>query len=189
MALLTVIGRGVRVRGRITGEADLTIEGHVEGEVAVTGNVTIDSEGVVGASVSGHVVVVRGAVKGDLTGTDAVRLEEGARVVGAVRAPRIGIARGALVRGHVQTGNAHAQTASRSKAHDTAHEAPPGRQAARHAAPPRIASVKHAPAMASRTIPAPPPAAAVKIAAKGPPPPTVPALRKGAKGALKKKAR
>jgi len=192
MALLTVIGRGVRVRGRVTGEADLTIEGHVEGEVAITGTVTVDGDGIVGANINGRVVVVRGAVKGDLVATDAIRLEEGARVVGSIRAPRIAIAKGALVRGHVQTGtHPHAQSstssASRSKAQ-------PARAAAPQAAPPPRAvaapvAVKRPapPVMASRTIPAPPPHA-VKIAPKGPPPPTVPALKKGAKGALKKKA-
>jgi len=52
MALLTVIGRGVRVRGRVTGDADLTIEGHVEGEVDVTGEVTVETGGLLGASAS-----------------------------------------------------------------------------------------------------------------------------------------
>ena len=93
MALLTVIGRGVRIRGRVTGEADLTIEGHVEGEVAVSGDVTIEAGGLVGANVSGRVIVVRGAVRGDLTAEELVRLEEGSRVVGDLRAPRIAIAR------------------------------------------------------------------------------------------------
>src|SRR5580658_3622816 len=97
-ANVTIIGRTTRVRGRLTGAADLEVQGFVEGEIAVSGDVTIDAAGMVGAGVHGRRVVVRGAVKGDLVGEEAVLLEEGSRVVGDVRAPRVAIAPGALVR-------------------------------------------------------------------------------------------
>ncbi|MCQ6458717.1 bactofilin family protein, partial [Vibrio parahaemolyticus] len=58
--------------------------------------------------ISARRIVVRGAVKGDLVAEEAVILESGARVVGDLRAPRISIAQGGLVRGHVQTGAAGA---------------------------------------------------------------------------------
>src|ERR1700691_5445979 len=101
---LSVIGRTARVRGRVTGAVDLEIQGYVEGEISVSGDVTVDSGGMVGASVHGRRLVVRGAVKGDLTADEAILLEDGARVVGDVRAPRVAIAPGALVRGFVDTG-------------------------------------------------------------------------------------
>ena len=143
MALLTVIGRGVRVRGRIQGEGDLTIEGHVEGEISVSGALTVDPAGLVGANLNARVIVVHGAVRGDLTADDVVRLEDGARVVGDIHAPRIAIAKGALVRGLVQTGAA-GTTASRSK---TQEKAVPARPAA--AAHTTVASAR-------RAVPAPP---------------------------------
>ncbi len=185
MALLTVIGRGVRVCGRITGESDLTIEGHVDGEVAVSGDVTVEAGGLVGASVSARTLTVRGAVKGDLTGEDAVRLEEGARVVGDLRAPRIAIAKGALVRGLVQTGTGE-RTAPRAKTGSAARPAagPATRRAV--APPPARPAVVASKAAHPVTITkgAPP----SLLAGKRPPPPVVPALKKGAKAALKKKA-
>lgn len=101
---VTVIGRGTRVRGRVSGAVSLEILGHVDGDVSVDGDVTVDAQGLVSANVSARRLVVRGAVKGDLTGEEAVLLEEGARVVGDVRAPRVAIAPGALVRCYVQTG-------------------------------------------------------------------------------------
>jgi cytoskeletal protein CcmA (bactofilin family) len=186
MADVTIIGRGANVVGRVSGAVDLEIHGRVEGDVAVDGDVTVEAEGLVAANVAGRRVVIRGAVKGDVTGEDAVRLEEGARVVGDIHAPRIAITRGALVRGHVQT------TGSES-------EAPRARgslQAARPALPSREAPARPAAALPARKIstaavaPAPSLIAETpaKVAAKGPPPPVVPVLKKGAKGALKKKA-
>src|SRR5450755_825919 len=106
MADVTVIGRGANVVGTVSGAVDLTIHGRVEGEVSVEGDVTIEAEGLVAAGVTGRLVIVRGAVKGDVTAEDGIRLEEGARVVGDLRAPRVSVTRGALVRGYVQTSGA-----------------------------------------------------------------------------------
>lgn len=97
-----VIGRATRVQGRVTGDVDLEIHGFVRGEVEIGGEVTVDSGAIVDGNVTARKLVVRGAVKGDLLGRDAVLLEEGARVVGDVRAPRVAIAPGALLRGLVE---------------------------------------------------------------------------------------
>src|ERR1019366_3954846 len=90
---VAVLGRSTHVRGRITGAASVEIAG----------------------SVSGRRVVVRRSVKGDLIGAESVTLEDGAKVVGDVRAPRIAISQGALLRGFVQTSNGG--TAPRATAH------------------------------------------------------------------------
>ena len=103
MATVTVIGQGSKVVGRVTGEGDLEINGHVEGDVEVDGDVTVGESGLVGSNVRARRLVEHGAVKGDLVGIDAVVLEAGARVVGDLRAPRVAIASGALVLGHVAT--------------------------------------------------------------------------------------
>lgn len=65
-----VIGRSTRIRGRISGDGDLVIEGTVEGDVDV-GTVT-----------------VRGEVDGDIRARGSVRVESGGRVRGDVFAER-----------------------------------------------------------------------------------------------------
>jgi cytoskeletal protein CcmA (bactofilin family) len=189
---VTIIGRGARVRGRIvgTGAADLEVLGFVEGEITIGGDVTIDATGIVGANVSGRKLVVRGAVKGDLTAEEAILLEEGARVAGDVKAPRVAIAPGALVRGYVETGHAGAA---------------PARPAVRSQAAAAPRPAVHAPAKVQAPVPAPAKAAvapalrhgggrvessASASSARRPPPPIVPVLKK-AKGQIanKKKER
>ncbi|MDP9150436.1 MAG: polymer-forming cytoskeletal protein, partial [Myxococcota bacterium] len=81
-ANVSVIGKTSRVRGRITGSGDVEVRGFVEGEISVEGDVLVEAQGMVGASIQGRRVVVRGAVKGNLVGAEAVSLEDGARVVG-----------------------------------------------------------------------------------------------------------
>jgi cytoskeletal protein CcmA (bactofilin family) len=199
MALLTVIGRGVRVRGRIQGEGDLAVEGYVEGEISVTGELIVEAAGLLGGNSNARVIVVRGAVRGDLTAEEVVRLEEGARVVGDLRAPRIAIAKGALVRGLVQTGAADAapRPAAKKEVRSAPKPAPtaaPRAPAKAATAPPPPARPAPKPAEAPRAEartaarPAPPSMLAGGSPSKGPPPPVVPALKKGAKAALKKKA-
>jgi len=101
---VSIIGQSARVHGRVVGTADVEVLGFVDGGVAVTGSVTVGVHAMVGAGIQGRRVVVRGAVRGDLVGSEAVVVEEGARVVGDVRAPSVAIAPGALVRGFVQAG-------------------------------------------------------------------------------------
>ena len=218
----TVIGRTTRIRGRITGKVDLEILGHVDGEIAIDGDLTLDAQGLIGANVSARRMVVRGAVRGDLTGDEVVVLEDGARVVGDVRAPRIAIAPGALVRGYVQTGDIEASPARARAQQASAPRAAPSRAATPVVARPasvgpvvaKPAVVKPAampapqpalkPAPKPATVkaplapvrssvvsngnnPRPTPSALAGATPKGPPDPVVPALKKGAKGAMKRK--
>ena len=226
MADVTVIGRGTRIRGRVSGGVNLEISGQLEGEVTVDGDVTIESEGLILANVSGRRLVVRGAVKGDLVGEEIVLIEDGARVVGDIRAPRVAIAQGALVRGYVQAGDAQpAANADRARSAGSANTRPTaarpslaGANASASASANAKAPTRATPAsrgaspLAASPIAAPPPAArsaaapaARKLPApsialaggtspagpaqakQGPPPPVVPVLKKGAKGALNRK--
>src|SRR5579864_6309847 len=154
-ANLSIIGRTTRVRGRVTGAVDLEVQGFVEGDIAVSGDVTVDTNGMVGAGVRGRRLVVRGAVKGDLVGEEAISLEDGARVVGDVRAPRVAIGPGALVRGFVETGEANGAPARAGRA---AQAAPRPQPAARPIA--TAAAAKAARATNTRATPAEPAAAA-----------------------------
>jgi cytoskeletal protein CcmA (bactofilin family) len=184
-ASLTVIGRTTQVRGRVSGDGDFQIEGLVVGEIVTSGNVTIDAHGIVGANVRGRRLVVRGAVQGDLLGEEAVVLEDGARVVGDVKAPRVAIAHGALMRGEVQTAEdgAPRQATGRAQA-----AAKPLATAARVASPPVKASAVSTPKATPAARPAPSGAAGA-VPARRPPPPIVPVLKKAKGQMLKKKER
>src|SRR5688500_9854587 len=103
MASVSTIGRGSVVRGSVHGEGDLEILGRVEGSVAVSGELTIGEGALIRSDVTGRRVVVRGAIAGNVSAAEAIVLEPGARVVGDLGAPQIGIQPGALVRGHVST--------------------------------------------------------------------------------------
>ncbi len=177
---VTVIGRTARLRGRVTGDGDLAVEGFVSGEITVSGNVTVDAAGMVGATIRGRRVVVRGAVQGDLIGAEAVVLEDGARVLGDVRAPRVAIAEGALMRGHVQTGKEEGTAIPVARARPASKAEP---------APLRAEPVQAKPAMPPKQVSSPAARLVPNAAARRPPPPVVPVMKKVKGQIIKKKER
>ena len=173
----SVIGRGTVVRGNVRGSGSLEILGRVEGDVSVSGELVIGEDGAVRGSVSGSHITCSGAVQGDVRGSDAVLLERGARVVGDLTAPRIGVATGALVKGLVRTDGEPALGTARRP---VAGGARPIAFPARAAAPAPKAEPREE---TGDSEPPPEP----KAAREAPPPPVVPALAKGAKAKKKRK--
>jgi cytoskeletal protein CcmA (bactofilin family) len=96
------IGSGARVRGRVHGEGDLVVEGSVEGELAIRGDLTIAEGGTVTSqAVEAHAVVIAGAFEGDITATGTVRVASGARVRGNLRGTAVSIEDGARYAGRL----------------------------------------------------------------------------------------
>ena len=81
-----VIGKGIVIRGNLTGGGNLVIEGRVEGQIALKNHLTIENTG---------------RVTGNIQASDKVELKADCRVVGDVKAPRILIADGASFKGNV----------------------------------------------------------------------------------------
>jgi cytoskeletal protein CcmA (bactofilin family) len=97
----TVIGAGITVEGEITTEEDLVVAGTVRGKVSAKEAVTIEHGATVEADVVGGSLVVAGALTGNVTVHERVDLQAGARVIGNVKASRVTIADGALLKGNV----------------------------------------------------------------------------------------
>lgn len=99
------IGRSITIRGDVTGDEDLLIQGRVEGSVDLKQHsVTVGSDGEVKASVTGRVVIVEGSVEGNIRSEEQVVLRSSARVQGDITAPRLVLEDGARFRGGVDMG-------------------------------------------------------------------------------------
>jgi cytoskeletal protein CcmA (bactofilin family) len=97
------IGPSITVKGDISGDEDLLIEGRVEGKVMLAKhNVTIGPDGHVNADVNGRMVVVEGQVEGDLRGEEQIVLRHSAKVEGSIAAPRVTLEDGAVFRGGIE---------------------------------------------------------------------------------------
>ena len=101
MRKTSVIPSGVTLVGDIEGDADLVVYGRVEGPIHVGGTLVIEGSGVVRGHVRASAVIVRGVLKGNAFGDELVRVDEGARLVGELTAPRVQVVPGAHFRGQI----------------------------------------------------------------------------------------
>jgi cytoskeletal protein CcmA (bactofilin family) len=98
-----IIGPSIKIKGDVSGDEDLMIQGRVEGKVKLAKhNVTIGSDGQVKADVHGRTVVVEGQVEGDLCAKEQIILRHTARVEGSIAAPRVTLEDGAVFRGGIE---------------------------------------------------------------------------------------
>lgn len=97
----TVIGAGITVDGEISTDEDVVVHGTVRGKLTAREGVTIEHGGSVEADVAGGPMNIAGAVTGNISSSDRVDLQAGAKVVGNVKATRITIADGAQFKGNV----------------------------------------------------------------------------------------
>jgi cytoskeletal protein CcmA (bactofilin family) len=97
-----VLGQRITVRGTLTGEEDLVVEGRVEGSVSLAGHLIVAGSGVLEADLDVESIEVHGEVRGDIVASQSITIEKGANVSGNVRAPRVIIHDGAQFQGAVE---------------------------------------------------------------------------------------
>ena len=99
------LGTGDSLEGKLTYAGHISVQGRVEGELRIGGNVDVSSGATVRALVEGSSVTVRGEVDGPVTAREKVLLGKSAKLNGDVTAKRLQIEDGASLNGHVRTGS------------------------------------------------------------------------------------
>jgi cytoskeletal protein CcmA (bactofilin family) len=115
------IGKSISIKGDLTGNEDLQIDGNVEGRIDLPNNqLTIGADGKVKAEVHAKAVIVVGHVTGNVAAAERCEVKKSGIVDGDVRAPRLVIEEGAVLNGSVEMGDkaraAAGQPAPRPKA-------------------------------------------------------------------------
>ena len=99
----TWLGPGIKVRGEILGDEDLSVEGNVEGPISLGGHrLTVGSSGRVAGEVVAREVVVYGAIDGDVRARDRIEVKKAGSVIGDLTTARIVIEDGAYFKGHIE---------------------------------------------------------------------------------------
>ncbi len=102
MEKLVNIGQSVQIKGELTGNEDLTIEGMVDGKILVKDHsLTIGANGRITAEVHAKTVVIVGTITGNITADDKVEIAPSGTVNGDIRAPRVAISDGAKFKGSI----------------------------------------------------------------------------------------
>ena len=96
------IGQSIHIKGELTGNEDLTIEGKVEGKVFLKDhNLTVGANGKIVAEIQAKTVMVLGEVTGNITADDKVEVAATGSMRGDIQAPRVVLADGAKFKGAI----------------------------------------------------------------------------------------
>ena len=96
------IGPSIFIKGDLSGEEDLIIEGRVEGKVDLKqNNVTIGKNGRVKADLLGRVVTIEGEVDGNVFAREQAILRQSGAIRGNITAPRVVLEDGSRFKGSI----------------------------------------------------------------------------------------
>jgi cytoskeletal protein CcmA (bactofilin family) len=102
MERMVNIGKSIQIKGELTGNEDLVIEGQVDGKIILKDHVlTVGANGHITAEVKAKSVVVVGEVVGNITADDRVEVAATGSMNGDIAAPRVVLADGARFKGSI----------------------------------------------------------------------------------------
>jgi cytoskeletal protein CcmA (bactofilin family) len=97
------IGKSISIRGDLTGNEDMVIEGQVEGKVDLPNNqLTVGADGKVTAEIHAKSVVIVGHVDGNVFGLERVEIQATGKVEGDVSTPNLIVSEGAQLNGAIK---------------------------------------------------------------------------------------
>ncbi len=97
------LGETIEIKGKISGEEDLQVDGKVEGPISLQGQrLTVGRTGQLNSEVAAREVVVYGKVHGNLRASDRVEIKKDGSVTGDVITARISIEDGAFFKGRIE---------------------------------------------------------------------------------------
>lgn len=97
-----MIGPSIKIKGEVTGDEDLLIQGKVEGTIDLQDNeVSIGESGQVFADINAKVIKIDGEVTGDIAGNEKVVISRSGNVRGNIIAPRVTLEDGAIFKGSI----------------------------------------------------------------------------------------
>lgn len=117
IAGMILIGKSFVIKGQVSCDGDLYIDGQVEGSVDPKGNcLTIGPDGRLKANVNARAVLVLGKLEGNIQASERVDLKQSAIVVGDIVTQSISIESGAHIKGSIEVHGDAARDKSASAA-------------------------------------------------------------------------
>lgn len=99
---------GIRIDGKLSGNADIKIEGEIYGDVNLDSSIFIADGGKAEAKIKAVNVFIAGTFIGDAD-ADFIQITPSGRVKGKLRAPAISIEKGAKFTGTIEMGEGDAE--------------------------------------------------------------------------------
>jgi len=103
MSSVAIVGKSIVIKGELSGNEDLVLEGAVDGTITLTdNNLVVGADGRVNANIFARSVTITGKVEGDVSANERVEITATGSLKGNIRAPRLIINDGAFFQGTVE---------------------------------------------------------------------------------------
>jgi len=96
-----LLGARLSFRGEVSGEGDFHIGGRFEGDITISGRVTVSEGAEVDANISAQAIVIGGTVRGNLSASTRVEILPTGTLTGSLKTGSFMAADGASVKGEV----------------------------------------------------------------------------------------
>ena len=122
---VATIGESIVIKGELSGDVDLVIDGQVEGKINLNQNaLTVGEHGKVKAKIAAKTVVVVGKVWDSIIAAENVDIRDTSLVEGDIYTSRLAIALGANVRGRIDIRQSQSGSAAAARAADSGVDVP-----------------------------------------------------------------
>jgi cytoskeletal protein CcmA (bactofilin family) len=99
----TIVGKLLAVKGELSGNEALVVDGEVEGPITLPGQrLTVRPDGRIHGNIEARHVILHGRVEGDIQASDRVELFRSASFTGDISTARISIEEGAFFKGKLE---------------------------------------------------------------------------------------
>lgn len=97
------LGKSVVIRGELSGSEDFTLYGQMEGSIRLPDHtLTVGPGADIKAEISARIVVIMGAVTGNVTATEKVEIQATGLVTGDIVSPRLAVADEGRLNGRIE---------------------------------------------------------------------------------------
>jgi cytoskeletal protein CcmA (bactofilin family) len=100
----TIIGRGVKIEGKLSSSGDIRVEGNVEGDITSQGAVVIGSNGRVNGQVNAESITIGGNVNGTVRAKEKLVLDSNGNLKGDIFTKTLLVDAGANFNGNCKMG-------------------------------------------------------------------------------------
>jgi cytoskeletal protein CcmA (bactofilin family) len=98
---MSYLGKTMKIKGKISSDEFLTVEGHIEGNIDMSKTLTIGREGYVNGEINADMVRIDGKAEGNIIAARKLEIASSGTFAGTLKAEKLVIEEGATFKGKV----------------------------------------------------------------------------------------
>lgn len=98
---MSYLGKSMKIKGKISSDEYLTVEGRVEGNIDISKTLTIGREGYVNGTINADMVKLDGKAEGNITAASKLEISSSGTFQGTIKSDKLAIEEGAIFKGKV----------------------------------------------------------------------------------------